>query len=51
MSGMEPDARDVNVITGKPLSAMTGVEKMKYVVKVILFLISFGFVFPNILSD
>jgi hypothetical protein len=42
---------DVNVVTAKPFSAMTGAEKAKHVVKVIVFLVTFGFVFPNILID
>jgi hypothetical protein len=51
VSGREPAAKDVNTITGKPFSAMTGVEKVKRVGKVIVFLLSFGFIFPNILSE
>ena len=51
MGGREPDAKDVNIITGKPYSRMTGVEKVKHIGKIIVFLLSFGFVFPNILSD
>ena len=42
---------DVNVVTAKPFAAMTGVEKAKYVGKVLVFLVNFGFVFPNILID
>ena len=42
---------DINVITSKPFSKMTGVEKVKHVAKVIVFLLSFGFIFPNVLSD
>ena len=41
---------DVNVITSKPFSEMSRMEKVKHVAKVIVFLLSFGFVFPNILS-
>lgn len=51
MSGTEPQLKDVNAITGRPFSQMTGLEKMKHAGKVIVFLLSFGFVFPNILSD
>ena len=51
MSGTEPEVKDVNSITGRLFSQMTGLEKMKHVGKVIVFLLSFGFVFPNILSD
>jgi len=42
---------DVNVVTAKPFAAMTGAEKAKYVAKVAVFLVTFGFVFPNILID
>ena len=42
---------DVNVVHSKPFSAMTGAEKAKYVAKVAVFLVTFGFVFPNILVD
>jgi hypothetical protein len=55
MSGSAPEAesetRDVNAVAGKPFSRMTGAEKAKYVGKVIVFLLTFGFVFPNILVD
>jgi len=51
MSGEEPVAKDVNTIAVKPPSQMTGMEKVKHVGKVIVFLLSFGFIFPNILSD
>jgi len=51
MSGTEPELKDVNTISGKPFSMMTGVEKAKHVGKVIVFLLSFGFIFPNILSE
>ena len=51
--GMSEDAKrdDVNVVTAKPFAAMTGAEKAKYVAKVLVFLVTFGFVFPNILVD
>ena len=42
---------DVNVVNSKPFSAMTGTEKANYIVKVVVFLATFGFVFPNILVD
>ena len=51
MSGTEPEARDVNTITGKPFSKMTGMEKARHVGKVIVFVLSFGFIFPNVFSD
>jgi hypothetical protein len=51
MNDKEPKAQDVNTIAGKPFSAMTGMGKVKRVGKVILFLLSFGFIFPNILGE
>ena len=51
MSGTEPGTKDVNTITAKPFSQMTGMEKVTRVGKVIVFLLSFGFIFPNILSE
>jgi hypothetical protein len=42
---------DVNVVNSKPFSAMTGAEKAKFIAKVAVFLVTFGFVFPNILVD
>jgi hypothetical protein len=49
--GTGSENEDVNAVTGKPFSTMTGAEKAKYVVKVAVFLVTFGFVFPNILVD
>lgn len=51
MSGKEPVPTDVNTITGKPFSTMSGPEKIRHVAKIIVFLLSFGFIFPNVLSD
>jgi len=51
MSGLEPASRDVNTIASKSFSRMTGTEKAKHVGKVIVFLLSFGFIFPNVLSE
>jgi hypothetical protein len=59
MSGSESETgpetgsenEDVNTVTGKPFSTMTGAEKAKYVAKVVVFFVTFGFVFPNILVD
>ena len=51
MSGTEPKPGDVNTVTGIPFSRMSGTEKVKHVAKVVVFLLSFGFIFPNILSD
>jgi hypothetical protein len=42
---------DVNAIYGKPFAKMTTREKAKHVGKVFLFLLTFGFAFPNVLSD
>ena len=46
-----PKAKDINAVTTKPFSQMTGVEKIIHISKVILFLLTFGFAFPNVLSD
>jgi len=51
LSGEEPAAKNVNTIAAKPFSQMTGMEKARHVGKVIVFLLSFGFIFPNILSE
>lgn len=51
MSGTEPNPKDVNTLSGKPFSTMTSMEKAQHVGKVIVFLLSFGFIFPNILSE
>ena len=51
MSGAEPKASDVNTVSGKAFSQMTGAEKVRYAGKVVVFLVTFGFVFPNILVD
>lgn len=51
MSGNGSNTNDVNTVAGKAFSQMTGAEKARYVGKVIVFLVTFGFVFPNILVD
>ena len=51
MSGNQAEPKDVNTIKAKPFSQMAGLEKVKHVGKVVVFLLSFGFIFPNILSD
>ncbi len=51
MSGTEPESKDVNTVTGQPFSQMSRMEKVKHVAKVVVFLLSFGFIFPNILSE
>ncbi|HSC94986.1 MAG TPA: hypothetical protein VLC73_08450 [Burkholderiales bacterium] len=42
---------DVNAIHAKPFAKMTPGEKAKHMGKVFLFLLTFGFAFPHILSD
>lgn len=51
MSSHEVAPKDVNTVTGKSFSSMTGAEKLRHVGKVVVFLLSFGFIFPNIFSD
>lgn len=41
----------INAVTGGKFSKMSGGEKLRHVGKVIVFLLTFGFAFPNILSD
>lgn len=36
---------------GKPFARMGFVEKVVFVVKVVIFLVSFGFAFPRVLAD
>ncbi len=36
---------------GKPFGKMSFVEKVVFLVKVVVFLASFGFAFPRVLSD
>lgn len=42
---------DVNAIHAKPFATMTPNERVKHVGKVFLFLLTFGFAYPNVLSD
>lgn len=44
-------AADVNAVTTKPFSSMTATEKVKHVAKVIVFILTFGFAYPNVFSD
>ena len=44
-----PDS--INAVHTKPFAQMTGVEKLKHIGKVILFVLSFGFAFPTLFSD
>ena len=41
----------VNAVTGKSFAKMTLVGKLTHVGKVFVFFLSFGFAFPNVLSD
>jgi hypothetical protein len=42
---------DVNAIHARPFAKMTPSEKARHVGKVFLFLLTFGFAFPHVLSD
>lgn len=42
---------DANAVAGQSFAGMTLVGKIMHVGKVIVFLLSFGFAFPNVLSD
>jgi hypothetical protein len=42
---------DINAIKVKPFAQMTANERVKHVGKVFLFLLTFGFAYPNVLSD
>ena len=42
---------DVNAIHTKPFAKMTPREKATHLGKVFLFLLTFGFAFPHVLSD
>ena len=44
-------ADDINAITARPFSKMSGGEKAKHICKIIVFFISFGFAFPNVFSE
>jgi len=35
----------------KPWAAMTGQQKLGFVCKVVVSIISFGFIFPNLMND
>ena len=47
----EQKSNDINAITAKRFSQMTGVEKVAFIGKVIVFVLTFGFAFPNVFSD
>ena len=36
---------------GKPYAEMTGNQKMRFVVRLLLCIATFGFAFPNVMSD
>lgn len=44
-------AGDVNAVSGDKFSKMSVTQKVRHVGKVIVFLLTFGFAFPNIFSD
>lgn len=47
----EVSRKNINVITSKPFSQMSGSEKAQHIGKIFVFLITCGFAFPTILSD
>lgn len=47
----EQQTKDVNAVTAKPFMQMTLFEKLKHVGKVIVFVLTFGFAFPNVFSE
>ena len=46
---LHPD--NINSVTGRKFSDMSGVEKLKHIGKVIMFLLTGGMMYPNIFSD
>ncbi len=42
---------NINAVTGRKFSEMTGVEKLKHIGKVFVFIITAGIAYPNIFSD
>jgi hypothetical protein len=51
MSSKETRSADESSATPKPFVQLTFLGKIKHIGKVIIFLASFGFAFPNIFSD
>jgi hypothetical protein len=51
MNNEKTEARNVGKIVARRFSKMTGLEKTQYVGKVIIALLSLGFIFPTILND
>lgn len=50
-SKQQPHSKDINAVTAQAFSQMSAWEKVRHVGKVIVFLLTFGFVYPNIFSD
>ena len=48
-SELHPD--NINAVRGRKFSDMNGSEKLVYLGKVIVFIVSFGFAFPTLFSD
>lgn len=46
-----PQPNSLESDTGKPFSQMTGVEKLRFLGKVCVMLISGGFVYPNVFVE
>lgn len=44
-------SQGINIVTGRKFSEMNAPEKLLHVGKVIAFLVTFGFAFPNIFSE
>jgi hypothetical protein len=42
---------DKNAVKEQKFSEMSAIGKLRFVGKVIVFLLSFGFIYPNIFSD
>ena len=46
---LQPD--NINKVTTRRFSEMSGVEKVRHVGKVIAFILTFGFAFPTLFTD
>ena len=44
-------SQDVNAVHAKPFSKMTPTQKLSHIGKVIVFVVTFGFAFPNIFIE
>jgi hypothetical protein len=51
MGSKQEKSADTHSVASKPFAQLTLFGKIKHVGKVIIFLASFGFAFPNIFSD